>query len=66
MAANIQRETAKIYAFPTRAQLAAGYRRDMSAMASEVADALRLKRTDFGSGWYHDAAIEEAGRDKKN
>jgi hypothetical protein len=66
MAANIQHETAKIYAFPTRAQLATGYRRDMSAMASEVAEALRLKRTDFGSGWYHDAAIEEAGRDKKN
>ena len=35
-------------------------------MASEVAEALRLKRTDFGSGWYHDSAIEEAGRDKKN
>ena len=66
MAANLQRETAKIYAFPTRTQLTAGYRRDMSAMASEVADALRLKRTDFGSGWYHDAAIEEAGSDKKN
>lgn len=66
MAANIQRETAKIYVFPTKTQLAAGYRRDMSAMASEVADALRLKRTDFGSGWYHDAAIEEARREKNN
>ena len=66
MAANIQRETAKIYAFPTRGQLAAGYRRDVSTMASEVAEALRLKRTDFGSGWYHDSAIEEACRDKKN
>jgi hypothetical protein len=67
MAANIQHQTAKIYAFPTRAQLAAGYRRDMSAMALEVADALRLKRTDFGSGWYHDAAIEDnAVHEKKN
>ena len=66
MTANIQRETAKIFAFPTRAQLAAGYRRDVSAMASEVADAIRLKRTDFGSGWYHDAAIEEIGPEKKN
>ncbi|MEP9390362.1 DUF2735 domain-containing protein [Mesorhizobium sp. KR9-304] len=66
MTAKVQHESAKIFAFPTRAQLAAGYRRDMSAMASEVADALRLKRPDFGSGWYHDAAIEDAGRGKKN
>lgn len=66
MAANIQRESARIYAFPTRTQLAAGYRRDMSAMESEVADALRLKRADFGSGWYHDAAIEEVLGEHKN
>jgi hypothetical protein len=66
MAANVQHETAKIYAFPTKAQLVAGYRRDMSAMASEVADALRLKWTEFGSGWYHDAAIEDAVHEKKN
>jgi hypothetical protein len=66
MTANVQRETAKIYAFPTKARLATGYRRDMSAMTSEVEDALRLKRTDFGSGWYHDAAIEEAVHEKKN
>jgi hypothetical protein len=66
MAANIQRESAIIYAFPTKAQRASGYRRDRSAMASEVAEALRLKRTDFGSGWYHDAAIEEAAGEKKN
>jgi hypothetical protein len=66
MTAKVQHETAKIFAFPTRAQLAAGYRSDKLAMASEVADALRLKRTDFGSGWYHDAAIEDSGHGKKN
>lgn len=66
MSANIQRESAKIYAFPTKAQLASGYRRDKATMEAEVTAALRLKRTDFGSGWYHDAAIEEAASGRKN
>ena len=55
MAERIQRETAKIYQFPAggRASSATGNKR-----TEDVAAAARHPRVDFGSGWYHDAAIE--------
>ena len=55
---DLHRETAKIYAFPSRAETS---RRSVISQSAPVADLLarRLPRTDFGSGWYHEAAMQE-------
>ena len=55
MTERVQRETAKIYQFPAggRARRATD---SESRRAADVA-AARHPRVDFGSGWYHDAAI---------
>jgi Protein of unknown function (DUF2735) len=55
MAERIQRETAKIYQFPAGGR--AGRPAD-SKSTQDHADATRHPRVEFGSGWYHDAAIE--------
>lgn len=47
--------SAKIYQFPTRVRSA----NDMRRAEDQVA-AAELPCIEFGSGWYHDAAIEEA------
>jgi hypothetical protein len=55
MAERIQRDTAKIYQFP------AGGRAGRATAIKSTEDhavAARHPRVDFGSGWYHDAAIE--------
>jgi hypothetical protein len=55
MAERIQRETAKIYQFPV------GGRASRTAAAKSTEDQVTVPRhahVDFGSGWYHDAAIE--------
>jgi hypothetical protein len=49
------RGSAKIYQFPVRAR--AGQRGANPAVAEMAA--ARLPRVEFGSGWYHEAAIEE-------
>ena len=55
------RESAKIYQFPTRTRPPAGGHRE--AFAREVASiGPRYATVTFGGGWYHDTAIEEAGR----
>ena len=55
MAERIQRETAKIYQFPVggRASRATG-----SKTTEDHVEVTRYPRVDFGSGWYHEAAIE--------
>lgn len=65
MRTTFHRETAKIYAFPVKADAA---RRRLNMQAQMVADiaAQDLPRTDFGSGWYHEAAIEEAGKESSH
>lgn len=59
------RESAKIYAFPARVRTAAVI--GGGEQAKPVADlaSRRLPKTVFGSGWYHDAAIEEAAQQPK-
>jgi hypothetical protein len=55
MAERIERETAKIYQFP------AGGRSSRATSRKSTEDQVavpREARADFGSGWYHDAAIE--------
>jgi hypothetical protein len=65
MITNSNRESAQIYAFPAKVRTAAvvGH----GEQAKPVADlaAKRLPKTTSGSGWYHDAAIEEARQPKR-
>ncbi len=58
MARNASQTTAKIYQFPTRPTLAA--RRLRAPLAGEPVPA--FPRTEFGSGWYHEAAIRAADK----
>jgi hypothetical protein len=54
-----QRPTAKIYAFPTRTRAAsAGHRR--AYVPAQQQAAVAFATTEFGSAWYHEAALEEA------
>jgi len=58
MATSFYRESAKIYAFPTKAQRALGLRGDHRSALEAAAS--RLPKVEYGTGWYHDAAIQEA------
>jgi hypothetical protein len=59
MPANPQRESATIYQFPVGGRQAAGGRR-AEAKAAAPAEAPRVAKAICGSGWYHEAAIQEA------
>ena len=56
-------KTAKLYAFPTGSRL----RPELAARVKPVADRAvpRTARVEFGSGWYHDAAIRDAEQPRK-
>lgn len=61
--------SAKIYEFPARGRFAAAGNRD----ESKSADVTSLRgakgvaaKSVYGGSWYHDAAIEEAERTRKN
>jgi Protein of unknown function (DUF2735) len=64
MTASIYRESAKIYVFPTRTRTAStlyhGDPRPVTALNNN-----RLPVVEFGSGWYHDAAIQETSDPRK-
>ena len=64
MSTDIQRESARVYAFPVRARKSGSCANEQAASVVELA-ARRLPKVDFGSGWYHEAAIEEAQKEKK-
>lgn len=55
--------TANIYKFPVRARAQASSRASYSPVAELHGP--RLERMDFGSAWYHDAAMEDAQRSPK-
>jgi hypothetical protein len=56
MRANSPPNTAKIYQFPVKAaRLRGASRESRSAMDYQVQPAPAV---DFGSGWYHEAAVE--------
>ena len=61
MTTNVHRESAKIYQFPVRVRAAAGGHRDGGKPVVELSP--RVAKASFGSGWYHDAAIQDAERD---
>ncbi|ACL59373.1 DUF2735 domain-containing protein [Methylobacterium nodulans] len=58
-----RRETAKIYQFPVRGRTDQGGRRPETT--STERSAYRFADAAFGSGWYHDAAIQDAERSRK-
>jgi hypothetical protein len=58
MATSFQRESATIYEFPLRGRFA--------AKREEAERAAAAPRVVFGSGWYHDEAIQDAERARKN
>jgi hypothetical protein len=56
------RESAKIYTFPKRARIKADTQGDQAKSTVSLAPRAHVA---VGSGWYHEAAIEEAERDRK-
>ncbi len=66
MAASSHKETAKIYTFPVRARTTGPEAYHGSAKPVADLSAARLPRVDFGSGWYHDAAIQDTSEPRKH
>lgn len=64
MAANSDCESAKIYQFPARGRFAASQREETKATSMLASQ--QVVKVAVGSGWYHDAAIEEAEHGRKN
>jgi hypothetical protein len=62
MATNSAPTSAKIYAFPARGRFVAGNRQEKPA---ELTSAPAVKVA-VGSGWYHEAAIQEAEQARKS
>jgi hypothetical protein len=52
--------SAQIYAFPLRGRFALANQHD--AMTSAGGNSIHAVKLASGSGWYHDAAIEDASR----
>ena len=52
--------SAKIYQFPAGGRAALGGRRQEEAKAAIDPDSPRVSEAACGSGWYHEAAIEES------
>ncbi|MGH6736597.1 MAG: DUF2735 domain-containing protein [Methyloceanibacter sp.] len=59
------RQSATIYQFPAGGRVRLGGRRDMAAPAEQFV-APRAVKAVLGGAWYHDEAIEEANRVRKN
>jgi hypothetical protein len=64
MATESDNRSARIYQFPARARAAARASGEQPKPAADVAS-LRVPATTFGSGWYHEAAIQDAARTVK-
>jgi hypothetical protein len=64
MTTNSDRESAKIYQFPARGRFSANQRDEAKPTATLTSQ--QVVKAAVGSGWYHEAAIEEAERAQKN
>ncbi len=62
MATDFHREPAKIIAFPSSGRGGAG-RFTARQMSAEEFASQRIMPVEYGSGWYHDAAIAEDRND---
>jgi hypothetical protein len=58
MNTGLHQGSAKIYQFPLRGRLALGARLEETKSATEI----NAPRTVCGSGWYHEAAIQDSER----
>ena len=58
MTENTQRQSAKIIQFPTVRRVARG---NAKPVARKVVEQTPAVTVESGSGWYHDAAIQDAG-----
>jgi hypothetical protein len=64
MTTNSDRESANIYQFPARGRFAANQRDETKPTATLTSQ--QVVKAAVGSGWYHEAAIEEAERAHNN
>ena len=64
MTTNSDRASAKIYQFPARGRFAASQREETKATSTLALQ--QVVKVAVGSGWYHDAAIQEAEHARKN
>jgi Protein of unknown function (DUF2735) len=64
MSTEFYRESAKIYQFPVRSLATAASRRNQVKSGRDLRMP-EVTATDFGSGWYHDAAIQDNYRNPK-
>jgi len=64
MTTNSDRASATIYQFPARGRFAASVQRDETPTANLTSQ--QVVKAAGGSGWYHEAAIEDAERAHKN
>jgi hypothetical protein len=65
MVTNVSHGTAKIYQFPVRGRMTAGGNREDIKQTTDP-KLQRVTGDTFGSGWYHEAAIEEAKRPREH
>ncbi len=64
MPTSLQSGSATIYQFPARGRFAVGVQSDQAGTAAAVMSP--HAKIVFGSGWYHDEAIQDAERGRKN
>ena len=65
MTANICRGSAKIFEFPARGRFAAGGRLEGNKPVANFASP-PVAQIVFGDAWYHDEAVQDAERGRKN
>ena len=64
MDAHLQQPSARIYEFPTRSPAVVRFRQELNLLAAREAAGTAGIASD--SGWYHEVAIADAGRDLKS
>ena len=64
MKTSSHRASAQIYQFPARGRFAASIARDETPAAKTISP--QAVKAAGGSGWYHEAAIEDAERERSN
>jgi hypothetical protein len=60
MKTSFNQGSARIYQFPAGGRAALGERRQEESKVAADAASLRVSEAACGSGWYHEAAIEES------
>lgn len=63
MTANSDRVSAQIIQFPARGRFTSAGQRDETSVAGQAAPRAKLA---IGSGWYHEAAIQDAERERES